>query len=142
LQCHTNWLNPLVVANSGFTGSIFKGLDEGVSLTEFRDHLWNWIWTFTQTFALNTTAAFFTVVAFLELFDDGNTAGNVEQKSQVIFISSAGALIVCRWQNAYAGSKALVVHMMKALATTMVPYDIRSSVLASDCESKHTLTIC
>jgi NAD(P)-dependent dehydrogenase (short-subunit alcohol dehydrogenase family) len=122
----------LVIANSGITGPTLKGLEKGASLTEFRDHLWNWdMDDFTQTFALNTTAAFFTVVAFLELLDKGNKAGNVEQKSQVICISSAGAFNrVPMAGYAYAGSKAAVVHMMKALATTMVPYDIRSNILA------------
>ncbi|RYN71953.1 hypothetical protein AA0117_g9119 [Alternaria alternata] len=122
----------LVVANSGITGPTLKGLEKGASLAEFRSHLWNWDMNdFTQTFALNTTAAFFTVVAFLELLDKGNKAGNVEQKSQVICISSAGAFNrVPMAGYAYAGSKAAAVHIMKALATTLVPYDIRSNVLA------------
>ena len=127
------------MANSGITGPTLKGLEKGASLAEFRNHLWNWDMSdFTQTFALNTTAAFFTVVAFLELLDKGNKAGNVEQKSQVICISSAGAFNrVPMAGYAYAGSKAAAVHIMKALATTLVPYDIRSNVLAPGRKSRY-----
>ncbi|KAI4615275.1 hypothetical protein J4E83_007002 [Alternaria metachromatica] len=131
----------LVVANSGIQGPTLKGLEKGASITEFRDHLWNWgMDEFTQTFAVNTTSTFFTVVAFLELLDKGNKAGNIEQKSQVICISSAGAFNrVPMAGYAYAGSKSAAVHIMKALATTLVPYDIRSNVLAPGCKSKHLL---
>lgn len=38
---------------------------------------------------------------------------------------------------AYAGSKAAAVHIMKALATTLVPYDIRSNVLAPGRKSRY-----
>ena len=127
----TGYVN-LVVANSGITGPTLRTLDKNASLTEFRDHLWNWdMDEFNQTFALNTTAAFFTVVAFLELLDKGNKAGNLEQKSQVICISSAGAFNrVPMAGYAYAGSKSAAVHIMKQLATNLVPYDIRSNVIA------------
>ncbi|KAI4921076.1 uncharacterized protein J4E92_008061 [Alternaria infectoria] len=122
----------LVVANSGIQGPTLEGLEKGASITKFRDHLWNWDMNeFTQTFAVNTTSAFFTVVAFLELLGKGNKAGNIEQKSQIICISSAGAFNrVPMAGYAYAGSKSAAVHIMKALATTLVPYDIRSNVLA------------
>lgn len=127
----------LVVANSGITGPTLRGLDKGASLTDFRNHLWNWdADEFNQTFALNTTAAFFTVVAFLELLDKGNKAGNVEQKSQVICVSSAGAFSRLPMAgHAYAGSKAAIIHIMKQLATSLVPYDIRSNVLAPGSKS-------
>jgi len=45
---------------------------------------------FTDTFKLNTTAVWYTIVAFLGLLDQGNKKGNVEQKSQVIATSSIG----------------------------------------------------
>ena len=44
--------------------------------TPFEEHL--------DTFKLNTTAAWYTIIAFLGLLDEGNKKGNVEQKSQVI----------------------------------------------------------
>jgi NAD(P)-dependent dehydrogenase (short-subunit alcohol dehydrogenase family) len=114
------------VANSGITGPTLQGLEKGASLTELRNHLYNWdADEFNKTFAVNTTAAFYTVAAFLELLDKGNQAGNVEQKSQVIAVSSAGAFNrVPMAGYAYAGSKAAVVHMMKQLATNLVPYGI------------------
>ncbi|RMZ70745.1 short-chain dehydrogenase reductase [Pyrenophora seminiperda CCB06] len=127
----TGYVN-LVVANSGITGPTLRDLKKNASLTEFRDYLWNWdADEFNETFALNTTAAFFTVVAFLELLDKGNKAGNVEQKSQAICISSAGAFSRVPMSGyAYAGSKSAAVHVMKQLATSLVPYDIRSNVIA------------
>ncbi|KAF1831421.1 NAD(P)-binding protein [Decorospora gaudefroyi] len=122
----------LVVANSGITGPTLIGLDKNVSFAEFRNHLSNWgVEEFNNTFAVNTSAVFFTVVAFLELLDKGNKAGNVEQKSQVICVASVGAFIrVSLAGYAYAASKAAAVHMMKQMATNLVPYDIRSNVIA------------
>jgi NAD(P)-dependent dehydrogenase (short-subunit alcohol dehydrogenase family) len=85
---------------------------------------------------VNTTAVFYTVVAFLELLDKGNKAGNVAQKSQVVCVSSAGAYNrVPMAGYAYSSSKAAVVHIMKQLATSLVPYDIRSNVIAPGCKS-------
>jgi NAD(P)-dependent dehydrogenase (short-subunit alcohol dehydrogenase family) len=82
----------LVVANSGITGPTLGGLKQDASLLEFRDYLKNWDTDeYTNTYAVNTTAVFSTLVAFLELLDKGNKAGNVEQQSQCIAISSAGA---------------------------------------------------
>jgi NAD(P)-dependent dehydrogenase (short-subunit alcohol dehydrogenase family) len=126
----------LVVANSGIQGPTLQGLEKDASLTDFRNYLYNWdVEDFTKTFAVNTTAVFYTAVSFLELLDKGNRAGNVEQKSQVIAVSSAGAFNrVPMAGYAYAGSKAAVVHMMKQLATNLVPYGIRANVIAPGCE--------
>lgn len=90
---------------------------------------------FTQTYHVNTTAVFFSVVAFLELLDAGNKKGNVKQKSQVIATSSIGAYN----RNAMAGyaygtSKAAVLHLMKQFATAFASYQIRSNVIAPGCE--------
>jgi NAD(P)-dependent dehydrogenase (short-subunit alcohol dehydrogenase family) len=71
------------------------------------------------------------------MLDKGNQAGNVEQKSQVICVSSAGAFNrVPMAGYAYSASKAAVVHMMKQLATSLAPYGIRSNVIAPGCKSR------
>lgn len=133
----------LVVANSGVTGPSVRGLSTGASLTEFRKHLLDADFNeFNNTFAVNTTAVFYTVVAFLDLLDKGNKAGNVEQRSQVIAVSSAGAYSrVPMAGYAYASSKAAVAHMMKQFATSLAPYGIRSNVLAPGGELKIMLLV-
>ncbi|RYP65707.1 hypothetical protein DL769_006238 [Monosporascus sp. CRB-8-3] len=101
------------------------------SLSEFRSHLWDWDSdAFTDTYAVNTTAVFFTLVAFLELLDEGNKRGNLGQRSQFIATSSIGAYnCTCLSGYAYDSSKAAVVHMVKQLSTGLVPYGIRANVI-------------
>jgi NAD(P)-dependent dehydrogenase (short-subunit alcohol dehydrogenase family) len=122
----------LVIANSGIQGPTFGGLAADASLIEFRDFLQNWdVDEYNRTFAVNTTAVFSTLVAFLELLDKGNKAGNIEQKSQFIGISSAGAFNRLPMAGfAYAGSKAALVHTMKQFATKLAPYGIRCNTIA------------
>ncbi|CAH0041056.1 unnamed protein product, partial [Clonostachys rhizophaga] len=122
----------LVIANAGIGGPSIKTLKPNASLEEFENHLWGWTAEeFTETFAANTTGAFNTVAAFLQLLGEGNKRGNVTQKSQVIATSSIGAFNRSLTQGyAYGGSKAAVVHIFKQLATSLVPYDIRSNIIA------------
>lgn len=126
----------LVIANAGIGGPSIKTLKPNASLEEFENHLWGWTAEeFTETFAANTTGAFNTVAAFLQLLGEGNKKGNVTQKSQVIATSSIGAFNRSLTQGyAYGGSKAAVVHIFKQLATTLVPYDIRSNIIAPGCK--------
>jgi NAD(P)-dependent dehydrogenase (short-subunit alcohol dehydrogenase family) len=126
----------LVVANSGISGPTLSGLAKDASLQDFRSHLWNWDPDeFNKTYAVNSTAVFYTVAAFLELLDKGNKAGNVTQRSQVIATSSIGAFNrVPLAGYAYGSSKAAVVHMMKQFSTCLVPYNIRSNVIAPGCK--------
>ncbi|KAF2867594.1 hypothetical protein BDV95DRAFT_630983 [Massariosphaeria phaeospora] len=131
IEAKTGHVN-LVIANSGISGPSLKGLPKNASLADFQSHLWNWNSDeFTNTYAVNTTAVFYTVTAFLDLLDNGNKKGNVTQKSQVIAVSSIGAFNrVPAAGYAYGSSKAAVVHMMKQFATCLVPYDIRSNIIA------------
>jgi NAD(P)-dependent dehydrogenase (short-subunit alcohol dehydrogenase family) len=126
----------LVIANSGITGPTLAGLPKDASLLQFRDHLQNWeVDDINNVFAVNTTAVLSTLIAFLELLDKGNKAGNVEQKSQFVATTSAGA--VCRTSLSgypYNTSKAATVHMMKMLATKLVDFDIRANIIAPGCE--------
>jgi NAD(P)-dependent dehydrogenase (short-subunit alcohol dehydrogenase family) len=127
----------LVIANAGIQGPTLGGLPGDASLLELQDYLQNWnIEEFNKTYEVNTTAVFSTLVAFLELLDRGNKKGNVEQKSQFIAISSAGAYSRVPMAGfAYAGSKAATIHMMKQFATKLVPYAIRANVIAPGCKS-------
>ncbi|KAF4627035.1 hypothetical protein G7Y89_g11119 [Cudoniella acicularis] len=121
----------LLVANSGIGGPNLGGLKPNPSLSEFRDFLWATDpKEFTQTYHINTSAVFFTVVAFLNLLGAGNEKGNVEQKSQVVATSSIGAFNRVPLGFAYGTSKAAVVHLLKQFATTFVPFGIRSNVIA------------
>ena len=122
----------LVVANSGIVGPSVLELTKEASLMDFRKYLLGAdVDEFNHTFAVNTTAVFYIVVAFLDLLDKGNKVGNIKQRSQVIAVSS-----ICAYSRvpiagyAYGSSKAAVVHMMKQFATTLAPYEIRSNVLA------------
>ncbi|KAL6721750.1 hypothetical protein ACLMJK_000855 [Lecanora helva] len=122
----------VLIANSGISGPQSTSINPETSLENFQSALWNQPFEdYTKTFAVNTSAVFFTVVAFLGLLDKGNAKGNLEQKSQVIATSSIGGFN----RNvpggyAYGQSKAAVTALMKQLATQLVPYSIRSNVIA------------
>ncbi|RYP67541.1 hypothetical protein DL771_007191 [Monosporascus sp. 5C6A] len=122
----------VVVANSGMAGPLLLGLPQDPSLSELRSYLWGWDSdAFTGAYAVNNTAVFFTLVAFLELLDEGNKRGNLGQRSQFIATSSIGAYTrQCVSGYAYDSSKAAVVHMVKQLSTGLVPYGIRANAIA------------
>lgn len=102
------------------------------SLSQFRDFLWNTdLEDFNETLKINTAGVYLCVFAFLELLAEGNKKKNVEQLSQVIATTSAGAFNRVPLAGfAYGASKAGTTHMMKQLATAFVPYDIRSNMIA------------
>ncbi|RYP38766.1 hypothetical protein DL766_000766 [Monosporascus sp. MC13-8B] len=131
LKARHGYVN-VVVANSGVAGPSISGFPQDASLSEFRSHLWGWDSdAFTDTYAVNTTAVFSTLVAFLELLDESNKRGNLGQRSQFIATSSIGAYNrTCLSGYAYDSSKAAVVHMVKQLPTGLVPYGIRANVIA------------
>ena len=122
----------VVIANSGVSGPQSLSINPETSLKDFQSALWEQRFEdYTNTFAVNASAVFFTVVAFLGLLDAGNAKGNVEQKSQVIATSSIGGFnraVPGGW--AYGQSKAATTSLMKQMATNLVPYGIRSNVLA------------
>jgi NAD(P)-dependent dehydrogenase (short-subunit alcohol dehydrogenase family) len=129
----------LVVANSGITGPTLGGLSKDADLATFRDYLASWDTdAFNATYATNVTGVFNTVVAFLGLLDAGNKreGGKRKQAGQIIATSSIGAFNrVPLAGYAYGSSKTAVIHMMKQFATSLVPYGIRSNVIAPGCES-------
>ncbi|MCJ1235707.1 hypothetical protein MMC14_003678 [Varicellaria rhodocarpa] len=131
IEKDTGYINVLI-ANSGTLGPQTASTTPQTSLEDYQSTLWNVPYEeYTQTFALNTSGVYFTMIAFLGLLDKGNKKGNVEQKSQIIGTSSIasfnrsapGGLV-------YGQSKAATTLLMKQMATGLVPYDIRANILA------------
>lgn len=127
----------VLVANSGVGGPVSKPPQENPTIAETREFLWKTdTAAFNEAFHVNTTAVYFSIVAFLNLLDAGNQKGNVEQKSQVIAISSVASLHRNVAGYAYSASKAGVSHMMKVFSTSLVPYHIRANIIAPGSRSR------
>jgi NAD(P)-dependent dehydrogenase (short-subunit alcohol dehydrogenase family) len=129
----------VVIANSGTMGPTLEALpkDHIPSIEEFHSFLWSTsMETFNETFMINSTSMFYTMLAFLPLLDAGNKHPSSPTvttgvKSQFIVTSSIGAFSRRPEAGfAYAGSKAAVIHMMKQMSTNFVPYHIRANVIA------------
>lgn len=131
IEKEVGYINVLI-ANSGIAGPQATSITPESSLEEYQSALWNQSSDeYTKTFNVNVTAVFFSIVAFLKLLDAGNKKQNVEQKSQVIATSSIGGFNrKVPGGYAYGQSKAGTTLLMKHMATNLVPYDIRSNVIA------------
>jgi NAD(P)-dependent dehydrogenase (short-subunit alcohol dehydrogenase family) len=146
----------LLVANSGILGPTASFMPS-LSIKELRKNMFEdtSMEDFTQTFQVNTTATYFSMLAFLELLDAGNknalTGGFGKPfregskvpsiQSQVIVTSSVGAFLR-EWQcaPAYAGSKAAIAHLVKHSSTGLAPHGIRVNALAPGCSSSLSLS--
>ncbi|KAI6355459.1 Short-chain dehydrogenase/reductase sat3 [Pyricularia grisea] len=137
----------LVVANSGAFGPPNR-YDPTKSISELRKTLFDDVDMdeVTQTFHINVTGAYFTMLGFLELLDAGNksavekgtygapvtpggTAPSIQ--SQVVFNASvAGYLKSIRSPPSYGGSKAALLQLTKVAATMLATYGIRVNGLA------------
>jgi NAD(P)-dependent dehydrogenase (short-subunit alcohol dehydrogenase family) len=127
----------LLFANAGVSGPQHAHVIQGgnkPSVKEFQDAmLQSDIADFTQTLHINTSAVFYTAMAFLDLLDAGNQKRNVPQDSQVIVTSSvAGFSRYLANSFAYSSSKAAVTHLVKMLSTTFSQqgFHIRANVIA------------
>ncbi|KAL3421774.1 short chain dehydrogenase [Phlyctema vagabunda] len=123
----------VLIANSGILGpQAASPITPSMTLAEFQQAFAETSFEdYTQTFKVNVVAVWYTVVAFLGLLDAGNKKGNVAQKSQVIATSSiAGYNRAVPGGYSYGQSKAATTHLMKQLATGLVPFEIRSNVIA------------
>ncbi|KAI0412263.1 hypothetical protein F5X98DRAFT_355344 [Xylaria grammica] len=123
----------LVFANSGISGPSLSSLPKDADLATFQSHLESIGGDqFNQVLATNVGGVYNTIVAFLPLLDAANKReGRPKQRSQIIATGSIGAynrIPLAGYQ--YASSKAAVHHMMKQFATSLVPYGIRSNVIA------------
>ncbi|MCJ1292826.1 hypothetical protein MMC34_004379 [Xylographa carneopallida] len=121
----------VLIANSGIGGPQTPAATTAKSIEEYQSILWGPSFEdYTQTFAVNASGVYFSIVAFLGLLDAGNQKGNVEQRSQVIATSSiAGFNRQTPGGYAYGQSKVATTLMMKQLATSLVPYRIRANVI-------------
>jgi len=130
VESETGHVN-LLVANSGILGPTVA-VPPTPTLQDFAAAHWAADDSvYSRTFDVNVTATWYTVLAFLDLLDKGNKKENVEQKSQVVATSSLAAFNRAAPAGfAYGQSKAAVVHMMKSLATTLLPWDIRCNTIA------------
>lgn len=139
IESEVGYINVLI-ANSGIGGPSSKPLSDIKSIEEFQSEMWKLDFEdFTNTFRVNVSSVFFTTIAFLGLLNAGNKKNNVEQSSQVIATSSiAGFNRNPPGGYAYGISKAGCTHMIKQLATTLVPYDIRANALAPGCKHPRT----
>ncbi len=142
----------LLCANSGVLGPT-NGYNPELSVSQLRQRMFAEVdmQEFSNTFHVNVTGAFFTMLAFLELLDAGNKkalkggfgaplegSSVPVVQSQVIFTASIAAYMRHRvTAPAYAGSKAAVVQLTKQAAHLLSPYGIRANALAPGC----TLTL-
>lgn len=147
----------LLVANSGGAGEPI-GYKPSMSLPELRAHLMSAsMEAFTETLHVNTTGAYFTMIAFLELLDAGNkhavsggptatgtpngtvlfgAPSNLDSnapsiQSQVVFTTSLAAHSRGWWTSPhYGSSKAALSFLMKQASTNLARYGIRANALA------------
>lgn len=129
----------LVIANSGVSGPSGDVPSES-SITDIQKILFDIpMEDFTNTYHVNCTAVFYTVVAFLHLLDEGNKQANYSGgRSQVIATSSIGSFnrrITAGF--AYGTSKAATTMLLKVLATYLAPHKIRANVLCPGCKHFH-----
>lgn len=92
--------------------------DRRPTLQEVQKYLWDTpMESFTDTFAVNTTACFYTLVAFLELLGKGNASVVAQErqvKSQFVVTGSIGAMSRRPGMGfAYAGSKMAVSSLLE-----------------------------
>ncbi|KAL9130456.1 MAG: hypothetical protein Q9217_001379 [Psora testacea] len=135
IKAEVGYVNVLI-ANSGIGGPQSSNITSMSSIEEFQETMWKMDFAdYTNTFAVNVSAVWFSIIAFIGLLDAGNKKGNVEQKSQVIATSSIGGFNRhVPGGYAYGQSKAAVTLLMKQLASNLVPYGIRANAIAPGCK--------
>lgn len=136
----------LLIANSGVGGPV-GGWNPALPVSEVRAKLFSQanMDGMTSTLNVNVTGAFFTIVAFLELLDEGNKQalkGGFGQpivegsdvpavQSQVIVTGSMAAFSRMPMSSpAYAAGKAAITHLTKQASSNLAGYGIRANALA------------
>jgi NAD(P)-dependent dehydrogenase (short-subunit alcohol dehydrogenase family) len=122
----TGYLNVLV-CNSGIGGPQPILIQDNTTIEEWADSNWDISFEdYTNTFAVNTSAVWYTSIAFVKLLDAGNKKGNLEQTSQIIITSSIASYNKAApggW--AYGQSKAAATHIAKHLSAALPKWNIR-----------------
>ncbi|KAI1865788.1 hypothetical protein JX265_008111 [Neoarthrinium moseri] len=136
----------LLIANSGVVGPE-KRFNPTLSIKEVRKTMFEDVAMdeFTNTFHVNVTGAYFTMLAFLELLDAGNQnalkggfGAPLKQgsdvpsiQSQIIVTASISSYSrAIPSAPAYSGSKAAIAHLSKHASTSLAKYSIRVNALA------------
>lgn len=121
----------LLVCNAGIGGPFGNSPKPETTLDEFVSaNMAVPVEEYTKTFAVNTSAVWYTTMSFLKLLDAGNARGNVEQKSQVVAVSSIGGFNKRNTGGfAYGQSKAACTHLIKQLSVALPQWDIRANVI-------------
>ena len=139
VQREVGYLNVLI-CNSGIGGPESTKLGPTSTLDDFIKINWEHeVEDYVKTFEVNTAGYWYTSLAFMKLLHLGNEKKNVPQRSQVIATCSTlgfGRLAPTA-RFAYGQSKAASTHMMKQLATSLVPYSIRANILAPGRKSRY-----
>ncbi|KAL7622175.1 hypothetical protein AAE478_007678 [Parahypoxylon ruwenzoriense] len=121
----------LLVCNAGIGGPYGSRPKPETTLDEFVEaNLSIPAEDYTKTFAVNTSAVWYTAISFLKLLDAGNKKGNVEQWSQVVAVSSIGGFNKVNTGGfAYGQSKAACTHLIKQLSVALPQWNIRANVI-------------
>ncbi|KAI0835666.1 short chain dehydrogenase [Hypoxylon sp. FL0890] len=139
----------LLMANSGVSGPSgpTKTWNNNLSISQLRKNLFEdvAIEDFTETFHVNISGTFFSILAFLELLDAGNKhalkggwgaptkegSDAPSIQSQVIVTSSISAFSRATISApAYAFGKAALIHLTKHTCSNLVKHGIRVNALA------------
>ncbi|PLN75739.1 NAD(P)-binding protein [Aspergillus taichungensis] len=129
----------LLFANSGTIGPRATPPTPPATLSDLREQLWAIDpQEFTRTFDINVTGSYYTVLAFLPLLEAANRRRPAPVKNhvsaptaQVVITSSiAGFIRRVPFSVSYNLSKSTVNQLVKVLATTLAPYDIRVNGIA------------
>lgn len=126
----------VLIANAGMSGPKLESLKPRYTLADFVSHAWSSpMQEFNDVYGLNCTALYYTVLAFLELLDEGNKKKNYSGgKSQVIATASTASFLRHpRAGYAYLSSKAAVISLIKCFSTFCVPWGIRFNAIAAGC---------
>jgi len=125
----------VLIANAGMTGPMLEDLKPRYTLTDFVEHAWKTPMSeFNDTYGLNCTSLYYTVLAFMELLDEGNSSRYQGGKSQVIATASTASFLRHpRAGYAYLSSKAAVISLIKCFSTFCVPWGIRFNAIAAGC---------
>jgi NAD(P)-dependent dehydrogenase (short-subunit alcohol dehydrogenase family) len=129
----------LLIANAGVTGPMLESLKPRYTLSDFVAHAWSSsMEEFNATYGTNCTALFYTILAFLELLDEGNKRKNYLKSQVIATASTASFLRNPRAGFAYLSSKAADISLIKSLSTFCVPWGIRFNAIAAGCTGCHT----
>ncbi|KAF2428879.1 short chain dehydrogenase/reductase family [Tothia fuscella] len=129
----------LLVPNAGIMGPKLRDLSPTCSIDDFVSHAWKTPMSdFTNTYDVNVTGVYYTILAFLALLQKGNErnggkgwreGGGVS--SQIVTVGSIAAFSRKEGASfAYNSSKAGLTHLCKHLSTYFGRWRVRVNVVA------------